>query len=185
MVGMTVEEIGIYTIADLERERDRDDALRWELLAGELVMTPAPRPLHQQMAFRVAQLLDAAIPPQWMVLMAPVDLRLSDRSVLQPDVVVLPHSQVLETRLEGVPVLAIEVLSPSTRRRDLVTKLEILRAAGCPHYWVLDPDATTFRAWQLVDDDYVLQAEAVGSEEVRITEPVQLSLSVADLARRR
>lgn len=43
MVSVTVEQIGIYTIADLERERELYDSLRWELLDGELVMTPSPQ----------------------------------------------------------------------------------------------------------------------------------------------
>ena len=47
MVSMTVEPIGIYTVADLERSRERDDRLRWELLSGELVVTPSPRMIHQ------------------------------------------------------------------------------------------------------------------------------------------
>ena len=50
MGSMTVEPIGIYTVADLERSRERDDRLRWELLDGELVVTPSPRTVHQAMS---------------------------------------------------------------------------------------------------------------------------------------
>lgn len=181
MVGMTVEQIGIYTVADLERERDRDDRLRWELLDGELVMTPSPRPVHQQVAFRIAQRLDAAATDDVVVLMAPLDVHLSGRTVLQPDVVVADHGQVRDDGIVDAPVLAVEVLSPSTRRRDLVTKREILQEAGCPHYWVLDPDEASLRAWRLVDGAYVLHTHAVGEQEVRLTEPVELAFRVVDL----
>lgn len=126
MVGMTVEQIGIYGVADLERERERDDRLRWELLDGELVMTPSPRYVHQDMVGRLYIAMMAAVRGSLAVAMAPIDVHVSDSVVLQPDLVVAGHDQVGDSGVVGVPVLAAEVLSPSTRRHDLVTKLRIL-----------------------------------------------------------
>lgn len=182
MVGMTVEQIGIYTVADLERERELDDRLRWELLEGELVMTPSPRAIHQQLALRLAVRLLATVDHDSVdVIPAPIDVRLSDRTVLQPDLVVAAFEQIRDEGIVGAPVLAVEILSPSTRRRDLVTKLEILQRSGCPHYWVLDPDEVSLRAWHLVDGRYLLHTHAAGDEEVRITEPAELTFRVVDL----
>ena len=185
MVGMTVEQIGIYGVADLERERARDDRLRWELLDGELVMTPSPRYIHQDMVGRLYIVMMAAVQGSLAVAMAPIDVHVSDQVVLQPDLVVARHDQVGDNGVLGVPVLAAEVLSPSTRRHDLVTKLRILERAGCPHYWVLDPDEVSLRAWQLVDGAYQLHTRAAGDEQVRIAEPVELTFRVADLVPRR
>lgn len=181
MVRMTVEEMGIYTVADLERERDLDPRLRWELLEGELVMTPAPRFVHQDMLGRLyVRVLDAA-PSPLVVALAPLDVRLSDRTVLQPDLVVARREQAGDHGIEGVPLLVVEVLSPSTRRRDLVDKRRILERAGCAHYWVLDPDEASLRAWSLVEGRYELSCEGVDQQEVTFTEPVALSFRVGDL----
>ena len=84
MGSMAVEPIGIYTIADLERERERDDRLRWELLDGELVMTPSPRPLHQDVALELAFLLRPLTPAGTRVYVAPLDVRVGARTVPQP-----------------------------------------------------------------------------------------------------
>lgn len=179
---MTVEEIGIYTVADLERERGLDDRLRWELLESELAMTPAPRVVHQQLVLRLAVRLLTAIDHDALdVNPAPIDVRLSDRTMLQPDLVVAALEQIHDEGIVGAPVLAVEVLSPSTRRRDLVTKLEILQHAGCPHYWVLDPDEMSLRAWRLVEGRYVLHTHAAGDQEVRLSEPAEVSCRVTDL----
>ncbi|MCK0112010.1 Uma2 family endonuclease [Ornithinimicrobium sp. F0845] len=179
---MTVEEIAIYTVADLERERVLDDRLRWELLEGELVMTPSPRTVHQQLVLRLAVRLLAAVDETVLdVIPAPVDVRMSDRTVLQPDLVVATLKQIQDDGIVGAPVLAVEVLSPSTRRRDLVTKLEIMQRSGCPHYWVLDPDEVSLRAWRLVEGRYVLHAHAVGDQQVRLAEPADVTFSVVEL----
>lgn len=182
MVGMTVEDvIGIYTVADLERERERDERLRWELLEGELVMTPSPRTVHQRVAFRLAVLLDGAVGEGVEVLPAPIDVHLSARTVLQPDVVVVRTDQLVDEGVTGAPVLAVEVLSPSTRRRDLQAKPELLERSGCAHYWVVDPDEVSLRAWSLTEGRYVLRVHAVGDDEVRLTDPAALAFRVSDL----
>lgn len=181
MVSMTVERVAIGTIEELERERSLRPDLRWELLDGELVVTPSPRPLHQDMAGRLYIRLMAAAPESLAVYMAPLDVHLSDTAVLQPDLVVVSRSQVTDEGIDGVPLLAVEVLSPSTRRPDLITKLELLGQAGCPHYWVVDPDSRSVRLWRLVEGRYELQARVAGDDEVQVTEPVELSFRVHDL----
>lgn len=128
MVSMTVEPIGIYTIADLERTRERDDGLRWELLDGELVMTPSPVPIHQDIAFELGILIRDVLPAGMHLYLAPLDVHLSERTVLQPDLMLVHEDSIGSSFIEAAPILAVEILSPSTRRRDLVTKLEIVGA---------------------------------------------------------
>lgn len=184
MMTMTVEDaIGIYTVAELEQERERDERSRWELLGGELVMTPAPSTVHQRLSFRLAVSLDAAAGNDLEVFPAPYDVHLSEHTVLQPDVVLAAADQIMDDGIHGAPVLAVEVLSPSTRRRDLVQKREILERAGCPHYWVLDPDKMSLWVWRLVKGTYVLEHHVTGDEEVRLTVPVEVTLCVNDLLR--
>lgn len=184
MVTMTVEDvIGIYTITDLEqaREHERHTSVRWELLEGELVVTPSPRPVHQRGVTRLILHLDPVLPPGLEVMASPLDIQVSSRTVLQPDVVILRHEQIGHDGVNGVPVLVVEVLSPSTRRRDLVHKRGVLERAGCPHYWVLDPDGMSLWVWRLVEGAYVLEHHVTGAEEVRLTVPVEVTLRVSDL----
>lgn len=112
---------------------------------------------------------------------APLDVQLSERTVLQPDLLVMRAADVDDDGTSTTPLLAVEVLSPSTRRRDLMTKLDILQRAGCPHYRVIDPEDVSVRIWDLVDGAYVLTTHALGDREVRVTEPVELAFTVSEL----
>jgi len=181
MVTMTVEPIGIYTIEDLERSREHDDRLRWELLDGELVVTPSPRTIHQSIAFRLGVRIDQVAPDGTELFVAPLDVRLDERNVLQPDLLLAEEATIEDEFVSAAPILAVEILSPSTRRRDLVTKLDILQRAGCPHYWVIDPADASVRIWELVSGAYRLVIHAHGDEQVTVSEPVHLSFAVNDL----
>jgi Uma2 family endonuclease len=123
----------------------------------------------------------AASPASHKVLVAPVDVVLSDDTVIQPDVIVTPVAAFTEADLPVPPLLAVEVLSSSTRGVDLLLKRERLRIAGCAHYWVFDPDETSLIAWMLVGDDYVEVARARGHEPVRIELPFLVEIIPADL----
>jgi Uma2 family endonuclease len=116
-------------------------------------MTPAPRPVHQTRWFALARALHDALPAGLQVLMAPVDVRIDDAVVLQPDLLVVARSEVGE-RFVRNPVLVVEVLSPSTRDIDLTLKKARYERAGCAHYWVVDPDGPALTAWDLRDGHY-------------------------------
>jgi Uma2 family endonuclease len=85
--------------------------------------------------------------------------------------------------LPAAPVLAVEVLSPSTRRLDMTLKRSRYEAADCPSYWVVDPDAPSLRAWDLVDGAYVQVGEVAGSQIWTSTRPYAVQLRPADLGR--
>lgn len=141
------------TVADLEGLPD--DGHRYELVDGALVVTPAPRPRHQSVVGDLFIALRHACPPDLKVFIAPLDVVLGDDTALQPDLVVVRRSDIGEFNVSAVPVLAVEVLSPSTRLVDLTLKRARYEAAGCPSYWVVDPDALTLTAWDLRDGAYV------------------------------
>lgn len=181
MGTMTVGPIGIYTIADLEQARDRDDGLRWELLDGELVMTPSPHTIHQAIVWELGMRLGPTMPSGTRFFTAPLDVRLDERNVLQPDLLLVAEETIQEDVISGAPILAIEILSPSTRRRDLVTKREILERAGCAHYWVIDPADASVRIWALVRGAYRPIVHAHGDEPVTVSEPFDLTFAVNEL----
>lgn len=74
------------------------------------------------------------------------------------------------------PLLAVEVLSLSTRRFDLLLKRSRYEAAGCPSYWVVDPDVLSITAWELRDGGYVLTGEASGDQSLTLTTPYPITV---------
>lgn len=167
------------TRADLQSAPD--DGHRYELIDGVLIVTPSPRVRHQRVLANLFRILHESASPDLEVLFAPVDVLLADNTVLQPDLLVASREAFTETELAGPPLLAVEVLSPSTRSIDLLLKKERLQRAGCPHYWVIDPDEPSIIAWDLVDGSYVKVAHAVATEAFEVDEPVRMRLTPTSL----
>jgi Uma2 family endonuclease len=182
MVTMTtVAAAGRFSRADLDAMPD--DGRRYELLDGAIVVTPAPGPAHQNVVGRLWRLLDDASPPGLKAYFAPLDTALPTGDVLEPDVLVVRRDTITEKDVTGVPLLAVEVLSPSSRRRDVGDKLTAYRDAGVPSYWVVDPIDPRLRAWRLEDGDYVEVADVCGDVEWTADAPYPVTVRPSDLLR--
>jgi Uma2 family endonuclease len=168
-----------FTRADLEAMPD--DGRRYELLDGCLVVTPAPTMPHQRAVTRLWRLLDAACPPDLEVFVAPFDVVLGDATTLQPDVLVARRHDLTHANLPAAPVLAVEVLSPSTRLVDLRLKPARYEEAGTLAYWVFDPEAVRLRAWDLRDGAYVEVADVSGEEPYEAAVPFAVTVVPAAL----
>jgi Uma2 family endonuclease len=171
------------TRADLDRMPD--DGHRYELVDGVLVVSPSPRRLHQRAVLRLLRALDDACPPELEVLGAPFDVVLAEDTVMIPDVVVARRADLTDEDLPAVPVLAVEVLSPSTRRFDLVLKRSRFEAAGVPAYWVVDPDEPRLIAWELRGGSYVEVADVRGGEAHVAALPYPVTVTPRDLVAER
>lgn len=160
-----------------------DDGHRYELIDGALVVTPVPSIPHQAVAFALARLLQAACPTDLKVFMAPLAVLLAQDTDLQPDVLVARRSDLTHDNLPAAPMLAVEVLSPSTRLIDLNLKKVRYEAAGCPSYWAIDPDPERLEltAWELVDGQYVQVAHVTGNGAFQATRPFLMTVVPADL----
>lgn len=158
-----------------------DDGHRYELVDGTLIVTPAPSWRHQRAVVRLVTALVSAAADDLEVLTAPFDVRLAADTVLQPDVLVCRLGDLTQRDLRAAPVLAIEVLSPSTRLVDLSLKRARYEAAACPAYWVVDPDAPSLTAWELRGEAYVEVATCIDAEVFTSTLPCALTLSPEDL----
>lgn len=162
-------------------ESIRDDRHRYELVDGALVMSPSPRPVHQRVVARLLAALSAVCPDDCEVLPAPVDVVLAEDTVLIPDVVVGLRANFTDRALMGAPVLAVEVVSPSSRTIDRHLKPARLAAAGCPYYWVVDPIGPTMSCLSLSEGGFVSVVELAGADSARIDEPFGMELSVQRL----
>jgi Uma2 family endonuclease len=122
----------------------------YQLVEGELIMSPAPDLQHQVVLANLFTALRVFVAQRklGLVLCAPVDVILSNENVLQPDIVLVTNdSKALRVPegLRGAPDLCVEVLSKTSRALDLGKKRELYAKHGVIEYWVVDP------AWNTVD----------------------------------
>lgn len=145
-----------------------DDGRRYEIIEGELYEMPAPSWAH---ATVIANLISALIPlvvmlgGRWRT--APLDVFFQGAEPVQPDIIVLlPESQAHPTErgVEGPPDVLVEVLSPSNRGHDLLTKRALYARAGVREYWLVDPEARTIEILTLDRDAFHLAVAASGDE---------------------
>ena len=163
-----------------------DDGHQYEVVEGIAVVNPAPNTRHQVVASRLHHALSAAAPEPLLVLAAPVDWVLrSDRPahVRQPDLVVVRPDALDARAIRRPPLIAVEILSPSSHERDLVTKRHAYADAGCAHYWIVDPDEPAIIAFTLVDRAYQESARARGSVPLAVDEPFAVRVVPNDLVR--
>jgi Uma2 family endonuclease len=117
-----------------------DDGNRYEIIDGLLIVTPAPSLRHQGVVTELLFRLRGACPRPLRVLTAPFDVALGVRTIVQPDLLAAPRDAFSAMDLPGAPLLAVDVLSPSTRTYDLNHKKAGYERAGCQSYWVIDPE---------------------------------------------
>jgi Uma2 family endonuclease len=129
-----------------------DDGNRYEVIDGWLFVTPTPTNLHQSAQAQLLLLLHAyARTLSMVVLTAPTAITFSQRREVQPDVLVMPS---IDGRVPhrfsdvGRLVLAIEILSPGTRRTDTTVKRALYQDEGVPEYWIVDTEAKTVERWR-------------------------------------
>jgi Uma2 family endonuclease len=169
------------TRADLDAMPD--DGHRYELIDGVLLVTPAPSRPHQRAAGNLYMALRTACPDDMEVFFAPFDVAISDDTVMQPDLLVARRADFTNRDLPVAPLLAVEVLSPSTRRFDLMLKRSRFEAAGCGSFWAVDPIDAQIFAWDLRDGVYAEVAQVQGDEPFRAVLPFEVELVPSELVR--
>ncbi|MBW3631438.1 MAG: Uma2 family endonuclease [Chloroflexi bacterium] len=172
------------TYADLLRERETRDE-RLELIEGEIVVTPAPAPLHQVIAHRLAVMLDQAIDLAdfGVIMQSPLKVFFEDHTVVQPDLAVLLRNRMDQfgpQKVEGAPSLAVEILSPSTSARDQGVKRELYARHGVPEYWLDDPEAQTITIFSNPQGDQYQRETVTSATAVSATIP-ELSVDLKAL----
>lgn len=153
-----------------------------EVVDGQAIVSPAPESAHQRVAFRLARILAAAAPAGLEVLPGPLDWVLAREPlrVRQPDVVVV-DADPLPPRLTEPPLIAAEVVSPTSRERDLVHKRAEYAAAGLAWYWLVDPEVPQVLVLGNTGDAFEVVVSATGDERAEIAEPFTVQLRPTDL----
>ncbi len=168
-------------------ELTENSSLRYELIDGEVFVLSSPNYFHQ---FSVAEIHGHFY--NWFKgqkcrpLLAPFDVTLfkreDDPDVVQPDIIIICDIENIdeEGKYKGVPTLAVEVLSPSTRRNDMLAKLDLYMKTGVREYWIVDPSKKeiyvyTFKDKNILDykvytDDKIVKSDVFEGLEISLTE---------------
>lgn len=156
-----------------------DDGNRYEVLDGTLFVTPLPAPAHQRIAFNLMHLLEPYVIRHGLgTVLGPSAVVFGDNE-LQPDVAVIPigpHDLPREWKLVPRALLVIEVLSPTTRQRDLSLKRRGYQRLGIPDYWVIDPDERNALQWKPELDEPVVERVALTWTPLDEAEPLVIPL---------
>ena len=163
-----------------------EDGKQYEVIDGELFMTPAPRPKHQEIVVRLTEELSRFVREKSLgkVFVAPTDVLLEQHTILQPDVLFIHKERleiVKEQAIEGAPDLVVEVLSPSTFYKDLRKKMTAYSQFGVQEYWIVDPETETIEVYARRDDKLQLAQKFSSGEAVESVLLPGLQLAVRDI----
>jgi Uma2 family endonuclease len=168
---------------------DYVDYLSWpernlplEFVDGRPIVSPSPARAHQRAVTRLLRTIAAALPPELEVLAGPLDwvLRRDPLSVRQPDLVVASTDDA-SPRLEQSPLVAVEILSETSRERDLVTKRALYAGAGLPWYWLIDLEIPQIAVLRNLEGLFGDHASATGGDWLQLTEPFEVAIRPTDL----
>jgi Uma2 family endonuclease len=153
-----------------------------EFVDGRPIVSPSPTRAHQRAVTRLLRIIEPALPPGLEVLPGPLDwvLRRDPLTIRQPDLVV-SNSEDASPRLEHPPLVAVEILSETSRERDLVTKRAQYARAGLSWYWLVDLDLPQIAVLQNVDGLFRDHASATGDDRLQLTEPFEVVIRPTDL----
>ncbi len=163
-----------------------DDGKQYQLIEGELFMTPPPGFSHQISVTRLTRIIDQYLNknPIGVVICAPYAVVLSDIHVVEPDLVYVSNERrnlIKERGIFGSPDLVVEVLSKGNKKMDRTRKFKLYAQFKVPRCWIVDPMEKTMEMYELVKGEYQLIAKKQGSEIVKPTLFFGLEFSLKEL----
>jgi Uma2 family endonuclease len=162
------------------------DDRRFELIGGELCMVPSPGFFHQVIALNLGTLLRQYVKAHnlGVVLLAPMDVVLSDHDVVQPDVLFIGRARreiITDACIRGAPDLVIEIISPTHRERDLLVKKTLYTHYGVQEYWIVDPENRTIEQLLRSGEGFTSRGLFASGETLEPTALPGLALPVAQI----
>lgn len=136
-----------------------DEGAPYQLIDGELVMSPAPTVYHQMVVWELGTTLRLFVNQRdlGLVVGAPVDVYFSETETYQPDLIYISKERlniITEQKVVGAPDLVVEVLSPATGYYDLTKKRRVYQSYGVKEYWIVDPAAKTVEVFTNLGDAF-------------------------------
>ncbi len=138
----------------------------YQLIGGELVMSPSPVPYHQIISGRIEFELMKFVKERKLgeVIDAPMDVYLSETETYQPDIIFISNERLSiigEKKIEGAPDLVIEILSESTAYYDLRYKKRVYERTGVKEYWIVDPIEKSIEVYENVNGEFRIYSQAI------------------------
>ncbi|TCC46587.1 Uma2 family endonuclease [Kribbella capetownensis] len=170
---------GAFTPSDLDEVPE--DVVRCELVDGSLVVRRPPSPSHQAVLLELACTLRSICPEQLQVLPAPVRFEPAAGLSLLPDILVCHRDDVGDRHVER-PLLAVAIMSRSTRALDTGFRQALYDLSKVPSYWMFDPARRALTVRELVDGEYA-ERTVVGDEVFEATAPFAVRIVPGELVR--
>lgn len=148
---------GEFTIEDLEKF---PDDMRMELIDGVIYDMAAPNHKHQIIAGKVFWIFEDFVMKKkgkCIVEMAPMNVQLDrdDKTMVQPDILITcDRDKLLKNSVYGDPDLVVEILSPSTRKKDVTIKLRKYKNAKVREFWIIDPEKKLVQVYEFEKSDF-------------------------------
>jgi len=166
MATATLDDPGRRRLTQADLDDTPDDGNRWEIIDGELHVTPQPTPAHQNVVMQLGAILNAHVRKHALGRVFPAAIRvvLDEPTGVGPDLVFISNARLPGLQADGfygAPDLVVEVLS-SKPALDRLVKRDKYARAGVPHYWLVDPALRTFEVLVLDGDRYGLPLVLAG-----------------------
>ncbi len=190
MAGNAIKKEELYTWSDYQKWPDDE---RWEIIGGEAyMMSPAPTTRHQSILGALArEFLNYFHNKRCKPFFSPVDVKLSEEDIVQPDIVVVcDDRQIRETHIEGAPALVIEIVSPSSAMQDRMRKMRLYAETGVKEYWIVTPhpsmveifllDGKNYRMHKAFGRDDILTAGTIKNLKINLKEVFNFPLTAEE-----
>lgn len=171
---MEIENSIIEKISSKKTYKDYEqlpEGAPYQLINGELVMSPSPIYFHQKIIMNLITSLSKYIENNKVgeIILSPMDVYLTEEDVYQPDIIFISNENkgIIKDRIRGVPDLVVEVLSPSTGYYDLVKKKIIYEQTGVKEYWIVDPEMKTVEVYENNNKEFQVFNKAVKEGKVK------------------
>jgi Uma2 family endonuclease len=171
-----------YTYADLETFPE-GDGKRYEIIDGELFVTPSPNVRHQAVLKELVWSIESHLRehPLGTLFFAPLDVVFSDDNVVEPDLLYVSRARaerMTKKNIQGAPDLVVEVLSESTRRTDEIRKRKLFERYDVVEYWIVDPELDAVKVFRRRQGRFDRVAELTFEANDTLTTPLLPGLEI-------
>jgi Uma2 family endonuclease len=176
---------GRMTAADFLALPEDPNRVRYELVHGEVVVSPSPNRSHSFVSLKLSSKLLGHVEERDLgMVLCDIDTCFGPDEVRRPDIVFFTRERmhlIGEDHMEGPPDLCVEILSPSNKHIDRGDKFELYRDSGVPYYWLFDPMLKTVEGYQLGGTEYVPTISAKDNDVVRLPPFEDLEIRLGDI----